>query len=420
MRSELHNDPNAISSDPSDVIERVEIHEFRYEAKNLHFERENKRRIGMLSYRPNASLPMRGYVLAIETAGGLRGEFSPYMGGTEPAIAEARKLAPRLIGQNPFAYEQLHGVMKIAARAGDGAGVGLWDIALWDLMGKAVGKPIYALLGGGRTRLPTYVTTWRGDRADGLDSPDAFVAFAKDCHAQGAQGFKVHSWPEALVEEECRMVAALGEGVGGKMALMLDPACVYRTFSDTLRVGRACDAAGFLWLEDPMVDIGRSFHAHRMLREKLRTEIVMGERLRGLEEKANMIIAGAADRVRTDPEMDLGITGVLKVAHLAEAFGLDVDIANCSPAQRHCVAAIRNSGYYEICNIGPDCPNATPPIYVCGYEDQISAIGEDGCVATPTGPGLGVVYDWDFINANRLAVFELDAARMKDVLITPQ
>ena len=53
-------------------------------------------------------------------------------------------------------------------------------------------------------------------------------------------------------------------------------------------------------------------------------------------------------------------------------------------------------------------PNAMPPVYTCGYSDQLDCVGTDGCVPVPTGPGLGVTYDWDFIERNRtrLEVFE--------------
>ena len=53
-------------------------------------------------------------------------------------------------------------------------------------------------------------------------------------------------------------------------------------------------------------------------------------------------------------------------------------------------------------------PNALPPVYACGYNDQLECVDADGMVSVPDGPGLGVTYDWDFINANRQAlhVFE--------------
>jgi L-alanine-DL-glutamate epimerase-like enolase superfamily enzyme len=53
--------------------------------------------------------------------------------------------------------------------------------------------------------------------------------------------------------------------------------------------------------------------------------------------------------------------------------------------------------------IGPEMPNTVPPVYACGYSDQPEAVGTDGCVPVPDGPGLGVSYDWDFISQNRIS-----------------
>jgi L-alanine-DL-glutamate epimerase-like enolase superfamily enzyme len=102
----------------------------------------------------------------------------------------------------------------------------------------------------------------------------------------------------------------------------------------------------------------------------------------------------------------MGITGAMKIAHLAESFGLDAEVHACGPAHRHCMGAMRNSNYYEVALVGPDCPNAVPPVYKCGYTDQLEGIGKDGCVSVPTGPGLGVEYDWEFIAKNRIALHE--------------
>ena len=53
--------------------------------------------------------------------------------------------------------------------------------------------------------------------------------------------------------------------------------------------------------------------------------------------------------------------------------------------------------------------HAVPPVYACGYNDQLDCIGSDGCVPVPTGPGLGVTYDWDFIATNRTRLEVFDA-----------
>jgi len=72
------------------------------------------------------------------------------------------------------------------------------------------------------------------------------------------------------------------------------------------------------------------------------------------------------------------------------------------------MAAMRNSNYYEVALVGPDCPNAVAPVYACGYSDQLDCVAADGTVGVPEGPGLGVIYDWDFISKHRTAlhVFE--------------
>jgi L-alanine-DL-glutamate epimerase-like enolase superfamily enzyme len=104
----------------------------------------------------------------------------------------------------------------------------------------------------------------------------------------------------------------------------------------------------------------------------------------------------------------MGITGAMKIAHLCEAMGLDVQMHASSPAHRHCIAAIRNTHMYEQALVGPGMPNAMPPVYRCGYSDLLEDIGEDGCFPVPTGPGLGVEYDWERIEKSQLAhhVFE--------------
>ena len=67
------------------------------------------------------------------------------------------------------------------------------------------------------------------------------------------------------------------------------------------------------------------------------------------------------------------------------------------------LAMSRNSNFYEVALVGPDCPNAVAPVYRCGYSDQLDCIVADGMVPVPDGVGLGVDYDWDFIERNRTA-----------------
>jgi L-alanine-DL-glutamate epimerase-like enolase superfamily enzyme len=193
----------------------------------------------------------------------------------------------------------------------------------------------------------------------------------------------------------------VGERVGEEMELMLDPACQLETFGDAVRVGRACDEQGFFWYEDPYRDGGISQHSHRKLRQMLDTPILQTEHVRGLEPTTDFVANEATDFVRADPEYDAGITGAIKRARAAESFGLDIEFHAPGPAQRQCLAAIRNTNYYEMSLVGPETPNTTPPIYADDYTDQLDSIDDEGTIGFPDGPGLGVEYDWAFVEANR-------------------
>ena len=105
----------------------------------------------------------------------------------------------------------------------------------------------------------------------------------------------------------------------------------------------------------------------------------------------------ATDFVRADPEYDGGIMGAIKIARVAEGFGLDIEFHASGPAKRHCLAATRNANNYEMALAHPECQNTQPPVYAGGYKD---AIDSDGTVGVPDGPGLGVNYDWEYIETN--------------------
>ena len=65
----------------------------------------------------------------------------------------------------------------------------------------------------------------------------------------------------------------------------------------------------------------------------------------------------------------------MKIAHLAEALGVDVEIHASGPAHRHCMAAIRNTSFYEVALVGPQARNPLPPVYACDYSDDLEAVG---------------------------------------------
>lgn len=383
------------------TIKKIELLEFSYPVKNVGPSENGFDTV----YVPNRDGKLSTLAARIETLDGVVGE---YVGGLTLAFRQSAYLAPKLIGRNAFNRLEFYEDAKRALRKFDKMGVGLLDIALWDWAGKRLGTSVANLIGASRTRIPAYASTYHGDRNGGLSSAEDFASFAQHCESLGYRGFKMHGWGEANVDEEAETILLLRQRLGPKMKLMLDPASHFRTFADAVAVGRACDEAGFLWLEDPFRDTGVSESAHRMLRERVATPLLIGEHIRGLENKANFAVSGASDFVRVNPDYDMGITGALKVGYMAEALGLDVEVHSSGPAQRHCVAAFRNTNFYELCLVGPKSGSSKPKVYTCGYSDDLEAVGKDGQFAVPDGVGIGVTYDWDFIrkNATNSAVFQ--------------
>lgn len=353
-------------------------------------------------YRRGGHRELVRWMVTIETVGGVDGRYVPMSSGPQSAVGQVSAIAKHLVGTDVADRGHAFELETIINRKTDHIGYGMLDICMWDVAGKYAGMPIVELLGRARDRLPAYASTMHGDaEADGLSSPEAYAEFAVACVEQGYPGFKFHP----ISQDAHQVVAtidAIATAVGDRAAVMLDCSSELRSFADALYVGRACDDARLFWLEDPMADGGTSVHAHRQLRERISTPLLVGEHLRGLPPKADLIVAGATDFLRADPDLDLGITGAMKIAHLAECFGIDVELHAAGPAQRHCLGAIRNSNFYELGLVHPVLGNTSRPdvLYASDYSDQLEAIDADGCVSVPDGPGLGVAYDLEFIAAH--------------------
>ena len=90
-----------------------------------------------------------------------------------------------------------------------------------------------------------------------------------------------------------------------------------------------------------------------------------------------------------------------EVAHAAEGFGLDCEFHGGGLAHRHCIAAIRNTNYYELGLLHPLVDNTKPPVYPPEFTDELKNVDANGHVLVPQGPGLGVEMDWDYIERHK-------------------
>jgi L-alanine-DL-glutamate epimerase-like enolase superfamily enzyme len=386
-----------------DSISRIELYAYAFQVPGLGLGGHGAMGVSNYEYKKDASLAVKRLALKIITDDGIVGEYGVNWGSTDATFGQICMLAPHLIGRDPEAREEIYDDLKRELRAYDRMGLGPLDIALWDLAGKKYNTSVSKLLGGYRKTIPAYASTHHGQEGGGgLDSPQAFADFTRHCRSLGYRALKIHGWHNGDVRREIENSHKVREAVGDDMDLMNDPGCQLRTWSDALKLGYALDEAHYLWYEDPYRDASAAAHGHKLLREKLKTPLMLTEYVRGVESTANFVLAGATDMIHIDPEYDGGITGARKIAHFCEAIGLDVQCHACGPAQRALISSLRNTLYYEMALVGPDMPNLVAPVYADDYRDQLDAVDADGCVGVPDGPGLGVTLDWDYIAAHQV------------------
>jgi L-alanine-DL-glutamate epimerase-like enolase superfamily enzyme len=260
------------------------------------------------------------------------------------------------------------------------------DVALWDLAGKALGMPVYKLIGAYRDKVPAYASSGV------LDSVAAYVDEATNCEIRGFKGYKLH--PFGVPERDVEAYREVRSAVRDSFALMTDPAGAY-DHRQALWVGRHLEELDFYLYEEPLGDYDVSGYVE--LCRALDIPVMAGEMIAGtLYSAAELIARGATDILRGDVYWKGGLTPVLKMAHLAEAYGMKIELHHAASAlmnwaNLHAMLAIPNSDFLEI---------LVPEEELNYGLTKYATIDQEGYVHAPEGPGLGAEIDWDFVNAH--------------------
>lgn len=305
---------------------------------------------------------------------------SPMRPGSLDLPSLRRDVLPGLIGADALAREAIHGRLMNWARGVFGwRVVGAVDVALWDLMGKAAGLPLHRLLGGARASIPAYASSQK------LPDAAAYAAQARASRAAGYAGYKLH--PPGDPGRDIAVCEAVRDVVGPDYPLMLDAGFAY-DYPGALRVGRALERLGFLWLEDAL-DAHDVAHAAE-LRAKLDIPVMATEQSPGgLTAYAPWVAARATDWLRGDTALKGGLTPLVKAAGMAEAFGLGLAIHHGGNsvhnlAGLHLALASPAADWFEVL-----LPADTHRFGLV----REPALRDDGSIAPPDGPGLGAVPD---------------------------
>ena len=250
--------------------------------------------------------------------------------------------------------------------------LGVIDVALWDLAAKAAGLPLHRLIGQYRDAIPAYASTAT------FNTTDEFLECASECLRLGYSAIKLHAWGDA--KRDAQLCLDLRSHVGTDIPLMYDGSAGF-DLPDAIYLGRALEEADYLWYEEPMREF--SIHAYGQLARNVRVPLLVAETSDGAHMNvADFILSGCATFVRTSASFKGGVTGALRVAHLAESFGLRAEVHGGDLLHAHLCMSIPNTTHYESFV-------HTIPV------TREARVDASGLVHAPTAPGVGFEAEWD-------------------------
>lgn len=351
-------------------------------------------------------------LIQIDTDEGIAGWGEAGVPGSEPvATIISRLLTPLLIGQDPFDREVLW--ERMYARMRDYGQKGLpieaisgVDIALWDLMGKALGLPVHKLLGGAmRDRIVAYATGLYYKETQNLTQE--LIQEAQHYVKEGFSAIKMKIGGSSPAED-LENVRAVREAIGPHILLMVDANHAYNPMT-AIQVGRELERYQISWLEEPVIP--EDIAGYLEVKEALDIPIAGGECEYTRYGFRELICRRAVDILQPDTCRVGGLSEAKKIAALASAWGIP-----CFPhvwgtpvalaAALHLLASLPET---------PSCRNPLPfhQVPVLEFDRTPHPIREElavqpilpegGWVSVPTAPGLGVEVREEILEKYRLA-----------------
>jgi D-galactarolactone cycloisomerase len=314
-----------------------------------------------------------------------------------------RELLERLlVGLDPLRTE----VVREICETVDVHGGRPWavEVAVWDAVGKALGVPLWQLLGGRNERLVAYASSGE------LLEPAARVERCLALRERGIRAVKIRfhldDWRQDLAG-----VAAVRDAVGAEMEIMVDANQGWRMPGDraprwdvatAAQCARELEVLGAYWLEEPLRT--DDIDGYNSLRSLTRIRLAAGELVRSAAEARDLVVRGAVDVVQADVLFVGGIGGCRRIAALA-----DLHDRTWSPhtwsnglglvANLHAALAFSALPFVEV----PYDPPAWSPERRDWLLPEPLEIATDGTIAPPAGPGLGVEPDLEALEHYRIA-----------------
>ncbi|RUV19806.1 galactonate dehydratase [Mesorhizobium sp. M7A.F.Ca.MR.245.00.0.0] len=347
-------------------------------------------------------VPPRWLFLKIETDAGVTGWGEPVVEGRALTVeAAVKELGDYLIGKDPRLIEDHWTVMHRGGFYRGGpilmsaiAGI---DQALWDIKGKALGVPVHELLGG-KLRDTIKVYSWIGG-----DRPAEVAAGAQEMVARGFLALKMNGTEELQIVDShdkidaaVERVAMVREAVGPNIGIAVDfHGRVHRPMARALV--KELEPYRLMFIEEPVLSENRE--ALKEIAALGSTPIALGERLYSRWDFKSVFEEGVVDIIQPDLSHAGGITECRKIAAMAEAY--DVAVAPHCPLGPIALAAclqldaVSYNCFIQEQSLGIHYNAANDLLDYAANKDVFRY--EDGYVAIPDGPGLGVEIDEDYV-----------------------
>jgi L-alanine-DL-glutamate epimerase-like enolase superfamily enzyme len=317
-------------------------------------------------------------------------------GSTGAASGDAlpdRDLCERLlVGVDPLRTE----VVRELLESVDFHGGRPWTLeaAVWDLVGRSLGEPLWKLLGGRQERLLAYASS--GEPVPVDDRVRRCVAL-RDA---GVRAVKLR-FHHADWREDVAVVEAVRDAVGSSLQVMVDANQGWRMPGDrrprwdvatATQVAKALEPLGVYWLEEPLRT--DDLDGYAALRRRTDLRLAAGEMVRSAQEARDLVLRGGVDVVQADAVLTLGIGGCRRLAALADLCGRVWSPHTWSNGlglvvNLHAALAFSTCPFVEV--------PLDPPGWSAERRDWLLPapleVDADGMVAPPPGPGLGVDLD---------------------------
>lgn len=330
-------------------------------------------------------------LVEVETEDGLIGHGFTAITEEEVVAAIVNEVvSDNLKNENPLAHERLweklYWLLSPRGQTGYAShAIAAIDIALWDLKGKALGQPVWRLLGGARGKVPVYTTF-----GFGAYGREELATAAKWWVARGHQRLKMVVGQHALqrrdeprsieevITEDARRVRAVRDAVGADVDLHVDANCSLDSFH-AARLARSLEEFDLSFFEEPVKenDIGSLLR----LRTQTRIPLAAGQN-EGLAWRfRDLISSGAVDIIQPNVVIGGGYTQCVRIAGVASAYNLPMANGGAwAHHNMHLHAGLANGGLVEY---------HVPAVKVCEAICGPLAAPVAGWLELPEAPGLG-------------------------------